>query len=254
MTRAWAEPPHRRRRPRIAAVVFALAVCALLAGTLARWYSPASPAITIVLTGRDASNSRPWDRLATTQNWSRAALDRLEYDLGTDTSAVAAVIVSGAGFARADGPAIAPQSAESPADAISIADILDVFARLPERRAKLLILDCTAPRDLADWGIAHNGFAAALESSRDKIESVPNLTLISASGLGERSYENAERGGSAFAVQLVHGWSGGADRDGDGRVTVRELTEWVTDSTADWARRNRQGVQTARRLFVKGES
>lgn len=243
MTRAWAEPPPRRPAPRAALVAAALAACALLAGTLARWYSPASPAVAVVLTSHDSTNPELWTPIAAPRELSRAALGRLAADLGSDPAALAAVVVSGPGFARADGPAVAVAGAESPADAVPVAYILDVLARLPAKRAKLLVLDCTTPRDFADWGVAHNGFAAALGGLRGRIAAVPNLTVLSASGPGERSYWDAERGGSAFLVQLSRGWSGAADGNGDGRVTTAELAGWVADATTDWARRNRQGVQ-----------
>jgi hypothetical protein len=55
--------------------------------------------------------------------------------------------------------------------------------------------------------------------------------LVTSSGASELSYESTLLGGSPFAVALRSGLRGGADADGDGRVTVAELYAFVYGRT-----------------------
>ena len=62
--------------------------------------------------------------------------------------------------------------------------------------------------------------------------------LIASCDEGQKSYECPERGHGLFTYHLLQGIAGAADRDGDGRVGVAELFNYVATAVAAEAREN----------------
>src|SRR3712207_9281976 len=69
--------------------------------------------------------------------------------------------------------------------------------------------------------------------SDEKIAAVPNLVVISASGIDQRSWPAADLRTTLFARRLFEGLLGRADRDGDGRLHAWEVFEHVTQRSEE---------------------
>src|SRR5262249_18012182 len=124
-------------------------------------------------------------------------------------------------------------------------DILNRLAKLASARHKVLILDAT--RITANWqlGMLHNDFARALAALEGRIAEIPNLIVLSASDVDQRSWISEEWRQTAFAHALIEGLRGAApDRDQDGRISAWELYEYVQGRVATWVESNRGAVQT----------
>lgn len=74
--------------------------------------------------------------------------------------------------------------------------------------------------------------------------------VLLACDVGERAWEDPERGHGAFTAFLIQGL-GGAARAADGQVHLAELARYVRDSVSEWARR--QGRQQTPRLTGPAE-
>jgi hypothetical protein len=122
--------------------------------------------------------------------------------------------------------------------------VIKRLAELPTKQNKVLVLDATQVP--SDWGhgMLHNDFARGLADLRPQIEAVPNLLVLSASDLDQRSWASDEWRQTAFTHYLIEGLKGGADRGHRGRITARELYQYVRENVEKWARDNRDALQT----------
>ncbi|MBL8798359.1 MAG: hypothetical protein JNM56_30975 [Planctomycetia bacterium] len=121
--------------------------------------------------------------------------------------------------------------------------VLDRLKQLPADKHKLLILDATQVS--ADWsaGMLHNDFARELEKADAAIAEVPNLVVISASSVDERSWVCEEWGESVFGHYVVEGLRGSAASDAH-RVAASDLFHYVQKHVGQWAKSNRHRKQT----------
>jgi hypothetical protein len=121
--------------------------------------------------------------------------------------------------------------------------VLDRLKQLPADKHKLLILDAT--QVATDWsaGMLHNDFARELEKADAAIAEVPNLVVLSASGVDERSWVCEEWGESVFGHYVVEGLRGGAASDSH-RVAAADLFAYVQKHVGQWAKSNRHRKQT----------
>src|SRR5581483_6198321 len=105
------------------------------------------------------------------------------------------------------------------------------------------ILDATQVSAYWPLGQVHNDFARQLKKLEPDIKKVPNLVVICASDTGQRSWGSPERGTSIFAHFVLEGLRGAAEHTAtstrDGRITARELFDYVRDGVRQWVRDNR---------------
>ncbi|MBM3982442.1 MAG: hypothetical protein FJ304_19660 [Planctomycetes bacterium] len=97
-----------------------------------------------------------------------------------------------------------------------------------------------------------NDFAAGVEELDAQIAAVPNLVVLLSTGPDERSWASPEWGASAFMHFAMVGLNGGADLDGNKRVTAGELAAYLTPRVSDWVRDNRAARQVPL-LLPKGD-
>ena len=241
--RSWTRAPRSRVRNRWpVATALALIGCALLIGWALRWYRPALPAVVVVFTGDADVDPAPhgiWHTIGEPTSLDRGSLESLSTRLAGPRHQAAVVIVAAAGARVTDGPMIFAER-----DVVPVREILAELGKLPAGKPKFLLFDATAAEAYPDHGFAHNGFTAGLQSLTPEFDQVPNLVVLSASGVGERSTISAESRGSAFAISVTRGLQGDADDNRDGRVTTAELLQHVQQATSDWVRLHRGGVQT----------
>jgi hypothetical protein len=124
--------------------------------------------------------------------------------------------------------------------------IEDRPGRVPDRVRKLLILD--AGRIASNWGagILYNAFAERLPEVLSEL-SVPNLAVLNSSRPGQTAWASPELGGSVFGHFLSRALQGAADVEQgnhDGKVSLQELSRYVTAHVRQWSLENRADVQT----------
>jgi hypothetical protein len=116
-------------------------------------------------------------------------------------------------------------------------------------RFKLLVLDaCHAGNERAV------GTAASV-SSKDlglEFENVTGVVTLASCQADEQSLIWEEKRQSLFSYWLRQGLGGHADSDGDGRVTIDELYDYVFENVQDVARRRFQRPQTPVRIVRSG--
>jgi serine/threonine-protein kinase len=109
---------------------------------------------------------------------------------------------------------------------------------------KVLILDAT--QVAANWqaGMLHNDFARQLRGDfTDRIEQIPNLVVLSASDVDQRSWASEEWRQTVFAHYIIEGLRGAA-ADRNGRVDALSLYQYVAGNVTKWAWANRAALQT----------
>ncbi len=117
----------------------------------------------------------------------------------------------------------------------------------------LLILDPVQIE--ADWtnGMLYNGFVEGLESEQIKAEmaEMPKLMIICSAKAYQRSWVSPEWQRSIFGHYIAEGLKGAANTDGNNRLRVHELYEYVNKNVRAWADANRNAVQTP--IFLGNE-
>jgi len=149
-------------------------------------------------------------------------------------------------------PCLIPPGLANPPSSqwLPVRQVIDVLNEsLGNNTPKLLVLD--AQRVQVNWrlGIVLNDFvdriAALVENGK-----FTNLSILTAASTGEKSWSSRDIQGSVFGKYVRLGLAGAADDaavgNGDGRVTVHELHQYVRTQTLQWARDNRAARQTPR--------
>jgi Mg-chelatase subunit ChlD len=121
--------------------------------------------------------------------------------------------------------------------------VLDALAGLPEKTKKLLVLDVTGAEAIVPLGMLHNHFVRDLRAEVER-RNVPRLLVIASSAENQRSWPSENFGRTAFAHYFLEGLRGAADKDNHGSVTVQMLFKYVSDKVYEWARHNREALQT----------
>ena len=139
-----------------------------------------------------------------------------------------------------------PASAEK--DKIRLEELFDALAAIPRERNIVLALDAT--QIPSDWslGMLHNDFARCIDQLEKRIADQPNLVVISASDIDQRSWVSAEWKQSVFLHFVLEGLKGAADQGrgtaADGRVDAAELYRVCQRAGDAAAQSNRDAVQT----------
>ncbi|MFL5246138.1 MAG: hypothetical protein ACJ8FY_29060 [Gemmataceae bacterium] len=111
---------------------------------------------------------------------------------------------------------------------------------------KLLILDATQAQSNWPAGQLHNDFVRLLKDlhkRRTADGSDANLYILCASDTGQRSWASEDWQQTIFGHFVTEGLKGGADKNGDSRVSAGELYHYVHDQVKQWARDNRDALQ-----------
>jgi Mg-chelatase subunit ChlD len=136
---------------------------------------------------------------------------------------------------------------------LRLSDVLDRLANLPKDRNKVLILDATQITAYWPLGILHNDFARKLEELEPDIARIPNLIVLSASDVDQRSWVSEEWRTTVFSHFLIEGLKGAADQDGRGRINAGDLYQYVSNRVEQWVGANRDALQQPV-LLPKGEA
>jgi hypothetical protein len=132
--------------------------------------------------------------------------------------------------------------------------VLESLRQCPVRH-KLLLLDIMGPLADPRLGILRDDAAAGVAALLEK-ETDPNLLILCACEPGQVSLASEDLQLSVFGYYLDQGLRGHADGHNprgeiDGRVTVKELAEYVRQHVDRWAWHNRSARQTPV-LYGKG--
>ncbi len=123
--------------------------------------------------------------------------------------------------------------------------LFDRLAELPADKRKLICFDVTQIASSWQLGILHNDFARALAAFHDRIESIPNLSVICASDIDQRSWVCEQWRRTVFSHYFLEGLDGGVtDIDRDGRIDVAEMHEWLETKISGWVAMHRGAAQT----------
>ncbi len=277
---AWRSPPARtpyRPRWRKLAFVAGLGLIALAVVTwVVFWIRPPAPARLVILSANydrtlavpsnayGKADARELATLARPGSWlgtrsrlmgapatplTRAGLP----DLSVVKEKCVVVFVTAHGGRDRDGPFLFPEDATGePGERVRFKVLLEQLARLPAAQQKLLVIDAAREPAFTDLGLVHNDFAGGVAELDADIAAVPNLAVWLSSGFDERSWASPEWGTSAFSHFATNGLNGGADTDGNKRVTAGELVAFVTARVSDWARDHR-GARQIPVLLPKAE-
>ncbi|MFO0876421.1 MAG: vWA domain-containing protein [Gemmataceae bacterium] len=260
--------PPRVRVARLAGVLGLVFGTATLLAWLLLWLAPPGPACLILAgagyednlavdpnpQGREAltrfarlaGTSSPLSWLFQRSGRLRVAHSPLEVLRGTDwwrglddvREQTIVVFLALHGGADAQGAYLLPQDASAaPADRLRLEAVLDRLAELPADRHKLLILDATAQGPSWSLGLLHNDFARALDALEPRIAAIPNLLVLSSSGINQRSWPAADLRTTLFARCLLQGLAGDADADRNGRLQGWEIYQYLAREVQTDARR-----------------
>jgi hypothetical protein len=187
----------------------------------------------------------------------KTALEPLHHTITSFWKArkTAALFVSAHGVARFEDGNLTPYLVPHDADLhpkstlYPLTSLLDLLGELPSDTPKLLLLDVTQVSAHWPLGELHNDFARALENLDQRINAIPNLVVISSSGVDQRSWVSPEWGQTYFAHFVIEGLKGAADGAGtrgkkDGRVDAMELFAYVSNEVPRCVRHNRARLQT----------
>jgi hypothetical protein len=135
-------------------------------------------------------------------------------------------------------------SRDQPANRLRLEQVLDRLARLSRSQNKVLILDATQID--ANWplGMLHNDFARELDKLEPRIADIPNLVVLSASGPDQRSWSSDAWRQTAFTHFLIEGMKGAAGQEGNPRINLWDLFQYLRPNVTSWAWSNRQAWQT----------
>jgi hypothetical protein len=182
-------------------------------------------------------------------------VDDWDRDLGKIQEKTILLFFAAHGGVDAKGAYLLPQRALLPSAAdpqdpdgrrLYVTRILERLKKLPRHRNIVLVFDAT--QVTAHWplGLLNNDFPRELEKLTDQVAAMPNLIVISASGIDQRSWTSPELRKTIFAHYLIEGLKGfadGATDHDDGRVDALELYNYTSAKVEEWVRRNRGAAQ-----------
>lgn len=130
---------------------------------------------------------------------------------------------------------------DDPANFVSLDSLWEALKSSElRRRKKLLLLDLARIESDGRLGLIEN---RVLDEIEEEAASVENLVVLCSCRPGETSWTSADlgpNGQSVFAHYVGRGLAGDADRNGNNRVSIAELFEYVHVSTRNWVIQNRE--------------
>jgi len=282
---AGPQGPRSRRGPVLAVLAAALAVT----GALAAWLLYPSPYEAPYFLGLwvdqyddPALPDNRWagqDRAALRGVWpeGREGFNSQTYDLFVEelrnldrrpARETVVVLLSGIALPRADGRGVdllladsrlgepapltlpSPPRGEGQKRGVPLAEVFRQLQECPARH-KLLILDVMQSFTDVRAGVLAAEVAEVLEPElQEALRRDERLHVLTACSPGQVSLASEELGHTLFGYHLLRGLRGRADRTGEGRVSLRELDEYVAREVDRWAWHN-QGVRQTPRLLGK---
>jgi hypothetical protein len=114
---------------------------------------------------------------------------------------------------------------------------------LPEKTRKVVLLDCN--RIHANWslGVLYNQFADRVAEAVRELND-PNLIVLNSTGMGQVGYADPARGASAFGYFVASALSGKADGDGDSKISLHELHQYLRAEVSERVKLERGAAQT----------
>jgi len=132
------------------------------------------------------------------------------------------------------------------ATALSLTKLRDLLERCGAKK-QVIILDACRLRTTPGKA-AGDKQSVAFARRLEEFERAVGKLVLSSCSAGEGSFEDEERGHSAFTGILLEGLLGAADKDRDGLITIDEARLYVVSEVDAWARK-RGFVQTPRVLY-----
>lgn len=242
-------PPGAGRRARLRLLLIALAALVGVGIALVYWLSPprevavlpvtitASPwaaqdqAVLAPLLGKPLEDGTNPSRDQIRLRFAALAKRPKSHPLVVHLTAPAAVDTAGTVFI------LPAEAGDNPRNRLTLAELLGAVRDCPAKH-KLLILSL-APHDDTRAGDLSAAVIAALEAVADD----DRLSLV-ACGPGQTAHASPELGRTVFAHYLEAGLKGAADDDRDGRVSAKEVADFVRARVARWSVENRATAQT----------
>jgi hypothetical protein len=143
----------------------------------------------------------------------------------------------------------------APGLAVQGASLDDLFKAIADNGAarQLLILDALPPPDDPRLGAVPVDVGEQIATRvRDAISANSRLWVLVSCAAGQRPLASEAIGRSVFGYYVERGLKGDADASGDGRVSVRELADFVALRVDRWASQVLDVRQTPQ-LYPKGE-
>jgi hypothetical protein len=250
-------PPGASRRARLLFVLLALTLVAGASAALLYWLSPPRELAVLPV----SITTAPWgeqDRAAiTSTNLLGRALDdpganpsrdqiRLRFAALAKVPRAQPVVIhlaAPAGVDAAGAVFLLPIDAgDNTRNRLTLVELLAAVRDCPARH-KLLILNLTPPVEDALFAPPSGDLSAAIFTALEAVPDDNRLTLV-ACGPGQTAFASAELGRSVFSHYLEIGLKGAADDDRDGRVSARELANFVRERVNRWSVENRGTAQT----------
>lgn len=254
MDTSSALPRTRSRSARWFRIGACLALLALGSATLAylaTWVQPVRPLHATVIQ-LDAAPGWPSGKSARStfpdafhvENKRRAIADALDSLAGEPTVVVLRGYAILAGESRV---CLLPADASLDDEStwVPMATVLEKLRACPSKQ-KLLVVELMPLPSLVCSGWVDHDFAKSLSRDLEAIADDHRLVL-SACAPGESAWDSAELGQSVFAHYVAEALRGHADGYGDtrdGRVTVKELAQFVQARVGRWTAHNRGAKQT----------
>jgi Mg-chelatase subunit ChlD len=170
-------------------------------------------------------------------------LSRCDGSLGSRPVPKVILFLGAPGGADAQGPYWIPNGADprERSQMLRLDQLLDDLGKLPKKTSKLVLVDST--QTMAHWplGLLHNEFIRKLKEREEDIKKVPNLVLLCASDVGQRSWVSEEWRQSVFMHFVIEGMSGATTHGG--AVYASDLYKYVRDRVVRWSVHNRAAYQ-----------
>ncbi|HTN74991.1 MAG TPA: hypothetical protein VL096_07080, partial [Pirellulaceae bacterium] len=132
-----------------------------------------------------------------------------------------------------------------PENRLRLQPLIEKLGDLPAEQHKVLVLDASHMFYHGPLGIVQNDFVEQLRDLNTQILEIPNLVVISAADVDQRSWPLPSFGRTVFSHQMIEGVRGAAhDRNDDGRISLDELYDFVTFQVSDWVHRHENNTQT----------
>lgn len=129
---------------------------------------------------------------------------------------------------------------------VSIEQLTTKLANASPERRILLVLDCNRMQVNWNIGLMENRFSERVQQAVQQLGR-NNLAVMLTAAADQQATVAPDFGGSTFGHYFRQGLAGAADRDtgnGDGSVSLIELSEFVSQHVDRWARHHRGTSQT----------
>ena len=152
------------------------------------------------------------------------------------------IVVAMHGGSDPNGGYLLPQQATGSDDRLPLAHVIKSMGDLPKEKTKILVLEGASIG--GDWrlGMLSNMFARRLKELEPEIRVTPNLWVLSANDVDQRSWASEGLGRSVFTHYLIEALRGKTSASGQ-RPSLEDVHNYVRRKVSDWAWSARGAVQ-----------